>query len=255
MTRGNNVFSKVQTITAPTPDIPVTVRDMFLHSLFGRLALTDGRNVELETRFNKDTQTVELIVPPFAMDAFDQITGMQRGPNLRAFIDWLIGTSTLIVDTSGGLTDQKFLGAQLFKIWRCAQPVNFNGVQLVLQFPAKEESVIGHNLRIPDNVVSQRLLFTMPWMFLGGDNSGFTIRMSANITRGGLQYLTVTNSVNISTAGKVFGDVTETLILDTGAVLTGGDFVGLLIERCYAGSPDPDVDAIGFTGLRINNEH
>lgn len=226
---------------------------MFLHAVFCRLALTDNRNVELQTVFDKANQTVELVVPPFALDAFDQLTGMQRGPNFRTFIDWLIGTSTLIVDTSGGLTDQKFLGSQLFKVWRCAQPVNYNGTQLVLQFPAKSESVIGHNLRIPDNIVSQRLTFTMPWMFMGGDNSGFTIRMSANITRGGIQYLTLTNTVNISTAGKALGDVTETLLLDTGAVLTGGDFVGILIERNYAGSPDPDIDAIGFVGLRINN--
>lgn len=73
----------------------VGVSDAFLYALFARIAYTDNSTVELQTKYNSQTNTIELIVPQQALSTFNQMIGMQRGPNLQTFLGWLIGSDSL----------------------------------------------------------------------------------------------------------------------------------------------------------------
>jgi hypothetical protein len=89
-------------LAQPGCNAPTGVRDLFLHALFARLALNDNSNVEFETKYNPQTNTIELQLPDCALPFFDTVTGMQQGPRFRAYIDWLIGNANI---TAGGLID------------------------------------------------------------------------------------------------------------------------------------------------------
>ena len=79
-----------EAVQAPNASRPKAALDMFMYSTFARFALNDGRNVELETRFDHESNSIELIVPD---DALDLITEINIAPNLRRFFDWQMGAS------------------------------------------------------------------------------------------------------------------------------------------------------------------
>ncbi|MEM3097455.1 MAG: hypothetical protein QXU32_01880 [Nitrososphaerales archaeon] len=88
------VFGKIKpAIAQPGCIEPDGVRDLFLYALFARLALSDGSNVEFETKFNPSTNTIELQLPDCAIPFFDKVTGMKQGPRFRQYINWLVGNT------------------------------------------------------------------------------------------------------------------------------------------------------------------
>jgi hypothetical protein len=89
-------------LAQPGCTAPTAVRDLFLHALFARLAFNDNSIVEFETKYNQQTNTIELQLPDCALPFFDTITGLQQGPRFRAYIDWLVGNANI---TAGGLID------------------------------------------------------------------------------------------------------------------------------------------------------
>lgn len=100
VTRGNKVFQKVLPLINKkccigAKDGPPEANDIFLHALFARLTLNNNDTIEFETKFNPNTNTIELDLPPEAQHVLDQLTGIQRGPNFQLFINWLIGSQTL----------------------------------------------------------------------------------------------------------------------------------------------------------------
>lgn len=110
------VFAK---IVAPVgcPQPPPAVRDLFLHALFARIAMTDNSVIEFQTRFNPATNTIELEVPACNLPIFDMLTGMQKGPNFKAFMGWansgsgggtggLIDSDLVVAGNSASTTEQ-----------------------------------------------------------------------------------------------------------------------------------------------------
>lgn len=84
---------------------PTAVRDLFLHALFARLTLNDNSTVEFETKYDPITNTIELQLPDCALQFFDTIAGMQRGPRLQTFMGWLVGELSSSDVVAGGLID------------------------------------------------------------------------------------------------------------------------------------------------------
>ena len=97
MTRGNRVFAKPQSLIKQTLDNQesLAIRDLFLHSLFARIALNDNTTTEFSTTYDKNINEIELNVPDNLTEIFNQITGLKRGEKFKTFINWLIGSQTI----------------------------------------------------------------------------------------------------------------------------------------------------------------
>lgn len=250
MNRGNSVFARItpRVVNPPGGNAPVEANDIFLHALFARITLTNNEVIEFETRYDQETNTIELNIPSHSLPLLDQITGIQRGENFKTFIDWLIGSRTLAqVDTK----DKDFVTASLLQVWFGAQSINVEGFRLILSLPACDASDVGYNLKTSADFAG-RLRISVIWMFLAGSNTSFDLRTTATVSDAtGGSPVTVLQDTNISTFNLVAKDVRETEILDTGDIIGGGNIVNFLIHRNYIGSPDPKTETVGIVGLKV----
>jgi hypothetical protein len=215
-------------------------RDLIIYAVLARFALNNNENIEFETVFDEETQTVELVIPDDHLDIFDQMTGMKRGPNFTTYIDWLIGSQTL---TAGGsaLRDANFIGVSEISAWTGATR-GFINDQLTLTLPLDCFATIGQNFKSRTNEISVYL----NWMFLNGSNTDYSIKLSVNDNT--TEVVTAT-TVNISTFNLVSGDIRESL-LGTFAVTDGG-LVSINIQRNFSGSTDPQTELVAVLGFRI----
>jgi hypothetical protein len=247
--RGKSVFAKIQKqMPKVMPGGPVAARDLFLYALFARIALKDNDNIEFETKFNEDTNTIELIIPPKMLPLLDQITGMQRGPNFKKYIDWLIGSQSLVPPCVP--KDVNFIAASGIQVFFGSEPALVDG-RLILTLPSVETSVIGYNTKISDCFAGSLKVY-VTWLYMCGSQTSYNLRTQVTVSdsQGGGAF---TNSVDtlISTFNLLPGDIRETEVLTLGNVITPNNIINLLFSRNYDGSPDPQTEGIGIVGLRV----
>ena len=251
MTRGNNVFAKIVPIPRNIPravSTPPQANDIFLYSLFARVTLTNNDVIEFQTQFDQATNTIELIIPNEMQPLLNQITGMQRGPNFQTFINWLIGSQNLAPATT---QDKDFVPASAIEVWFGANNINISGTGLVLSLPQAASSTVGYNLKVSDSF-SGRLVVSLVWMFIEGCNDNFTIQTSCNLTdQFGGNPTYISDDTDISTLNLISGDIRETIVLDTGLIVSPNNIAQLLFSRNYAGSPDPRTELVGIVGIRL----
>lgn len=252
MARGCRVFTKI--IPKPSPPCPceqpkTRANDIFVHALFARLALSDNSTIEFSTVYDQSTNTIELDIPDAALPYLDQITGIQRGPRFKQYVDWLIGSKT-IAETAA--KDADFVGATMLQSWYGAEPINPDGSRFLLSLPMCDASSIGYNLKTGCDFHG-KLEVKLMWMFLDGNNTSFDIRTSATISdSSGGSPVSLQADTNISTVNLIPYDIRETTILDTGNIVGGNSIITLLLNRNWPGSSDPKTESVGVVGLRLN---
>jgi hypothetical protein len=243
--------------------LPTSVNDIFMHALFARVTLSNNDVIEFETRYNKDTNTVELIVPSSAFKYFDQLTGMKRGPKLERFIDWLIGSKRF-----EPIAQPNFISASAFDIHLGATTAKLDDRNVVI-FPGSRPSMIGYNLKAknlsdplqPDQTnpccpvvdpddPTQCVKFYLVWQYICGSNTFLELRITANITSPSVAPETIINDIVISTDGVSPGDVIESEVLSLDSVPSGA-LISLTIQRNFTGSSDPNTEMIGMIGVRL----
>jgi hypothetical protein len=245
MNRGNKVFAAPKVIPKIIPGAPLKVNDYFLYALFARLALNNNDTTEFETKYDPSTNTIELIIPDESKQFFDQITGMQRGPNFKLFIDWLIGSKTLKMDL---VQDPNFVPSSTISIWFGATQSTIDD-RMVITLPDTDASVIGYNLKTT-NQLSGSLAVYLVWTYVCGANTSFSIRSTAQINDElGNPPVIFSEDNNISTFNLVPGDIRESLIMNFD--VNPDNLVSFLLYRNYIGSPDPQTEGIGVLGLRF----
>lgn len=252
MNRGHKVFSRVCEPVKFPPSCssgPVKANDIFLHALFARITLTNNQVIEFQTKFCPDDNTIELYIPKNSEQLLDQLTGIQRGPVFIKFINWLIGSQTLVVQTDQ-TKDATFVPSSELQVWFGATSSVADQNRLVLELPTKEGSVVGHNLKTSANFSGSMQVFLV-WTFICGSNTSFDIKTLATVSDAlGGGPANYSNSVFISTVNLLPGDIRETELLNV-PVVNGSDIINLLFNRNYNGSPDPQTESIGVLGIRI----
>lgn len=88
--RGLAAVNEEDTVTPP--DIDDKIRDMFLYVMFARIAANDNENHEFETKFDPDSQDIELQIPEKFMQIIESTT---KGAYFVRYIKWLIEDSLL----------------------------------------------------------------------------------------------------------------------------------------------------------------
>lgn len=243
--------------------LPPSVNDIFMHALFARVTLSNNEVLEFETRFNKDTNTIELLIPSSAFKYFDQITGMKRGPKLQKFVDWLIGSKRF-----EPIAQPDFISATAFDIHMGATTARLDDRNVVI-FPGSKPSMIGYNLKarnlddpLPPDAVNpccpvvnpddptQSVKFYLIWQYICGSNTFLELRVTANITAPSAAPETIINDIVISTDGVNPGDVVESEILLLTSVPSGA-LISLTIQRNFTGTTDPNTEMIGMIGVRL----
>lgn len=248
MARGNGVFARIGPQVQRAPIGNVNPNDFFLHALFARVTLTNGETIEFETKFNPTTNTIELLVPPASTALFNQLTGLQRGPNFQQFVNWLIGSNSIQTTSQ---KDDDFISSSLLEVWVGAIPTNIDGERLVLILPTEDPAVFGHNTKAADNFTGY-LKVSLLWMYLGGANNDFNIR--TKVTSTAADGSNVENSevdVAISTMNLIRGDIRETVLLETDPNINADDIISILVYRNYVGSGDAQTEIIGVVGLKV----
>lgn len=244
---------KTKCTPTPLPPSNPEARDLFLHALFARVALTNNGTLEFQTCFDPETNTIELIIPPEALAIFDEITGMQRGPKFQAYINWLIGSTTLPVPAGSSDTniDPAWVSASDMSIWVGAVAGSLDDKRAVIILPAAELSAIGHNTKL-SSTGSGKVKISLVWIYGGGSNNSFTIKTSANISIIGTgEVSNEDNEVTISTFNLVPGDIRETELLTTSTNAIADDLVSVILRRNFVGSPDPKTDLVSVLGIKI----
>jgi hypothetical protein len=246
VTRGDKVFRQIIPLPQLTSDPPVT-NDIMIYALFARITLTNNNIIEFETKFHRDTNTIELVVPAEAMPLLDQITGIQRGPVFKRFIDWLIGSQSIIPAT---LRDGEFVSSSDIAIW-------FGGTRavidekMILNLPAADMSTIGYNLKTSSIITAgTKLKIYLVWTYNCGSNTSFTIRTNARVTQIDGTIQDVAGDADISTFNLISGDIRETLLLEM-TDIHPNDIISLLFLRNFPTTPEPKTDSIGVIGLRF----
>jgi hypothetical protein len=252
--RGNSVFARPML----TPQVsravvgPVVANDIFLHALFARITLTNNETIEFETKFNRATNTIELQIEDRHRALFNQLTGIQRGPIFQEFVNWLIGSNTLITPSTSDKLDGEFIPSSNIDIWFGGTQVAIDNNAIAINLPTNEPSVLGHNLKTSPTLKPGYLQVYLIWKFICGSNTSFDIRSMAHITDiNGESPVDIVSDTNISTFNLVSGDVRETLILDTGNAVSPDNIINLQFLRNFQGSPDPKTESIGVLGIRL----
>jgi hypothetical protein len=250
MSRGNSVFRSIKAMPRTcngTP--PPGVNDFFLYAMFARVALSNDDNFEFETKYDKSTNTIELVIDDRVLPIFNQITGMKRGPNMQCYINWLIGSRAIRALSQ---QDPNFVPANTLEVWFGATRSTI-GETFVLLPPTDDASVIGHNIKVSDSFTGTMKVHLI-WMMVCGannPNSYFQVRTSASVSS--IDGITPTVSVDdteVSTFNLVEGDMREAQILEVNNI-TPNNIISLLINRNFVGNSDPKTESIGVVGLRI----
>jgi hypothetical protein len=246
--RGHKVFARImpQPKTFALPSSLPQANDIFLHALFARVTLTDNSTIEFETKFDQQANTIELYIPPKALNVLNQLTGVQRGPNFKTFINWLIGSRSLVQAAK----DLDFIPASELLVWFGATPVLTDNDRLVLDLPIKESSAVGYNLKTNDTF-NGSLEISLIWVFMDGSHTTFDIRTSATVSGASGAAPVITTADNtISTINLLPGDIRESTILNV-ANISPNNIINLLINRNFNGHTDPQTEGVGIVGIRI----
>jgi hypothetical protein len=224
-----------------------TVRDLFLHALFARMAMTDDSIVEFRTIYDPDSNTIDLDIPPSAIAVLDQVTGMQRGDNLKTFINWLIGSRMLAPNLA---TDPNFISALSMRVWFGANLFNFNSEYLSIILPTGTQSILGYNLQVAPAPPIVSLVVYLVWSCPNSINVQFAIRttVTVNPPDGSTPTMHIADTA-VDTTISAPGIAAETAIMRIDGI-SAGSIVSLLLNRGYSGSPDQDLEAITILGLR-----
>jgi hypothetical protein len=226
--------------------------------------MSDNSNVEFQTKYDKASNTVDLIIPEKTMRIFDQMVGMKRGPRLKKFIDWLIGSKKF-----EPVAQPNFVSATAFEIFIGATSAVIND-RMVIIFPGLNPSIVGYNLKLqsldplipkdqenpccpiitPDP--TQKFKVFLVWQYICGVGSSLEVRVTANVLAPSAAPYTVVNDVTISTVGVTPGEVLETEILSL-ENLQSDTIISLNIMRNFTGSSDPHSEMIGMIGVRLEN--
>lgn len=251
MARGNNVFAKIRPqVLQPRSLEGIKAKDLFLYALFARIALTNNENIEFETNYDEDTETIELQIKDEYLPLFDQITGLKKGPNFQKYINWLIGSDSLAPEVVS--TDLNFIGAGELQVWTGATVGTLNNEKLLYWLPSECYSSIGLSKKVGSDPDDGSFELYLNWVFDSGNNTSFDINVNINIVSTSGVSTNITNSVNISTTNLIKGDVRETLIIDGPAgTLQAGDIVSAIITRNYPSSPDLQTELVGILGARL----
>lgn len=250
VTRGHSVFKCPNPqIVAPPYSVDTAISDLFLHALFARVALTSNNNIEFETIYCKETNTIELLVPPDSLKFFDQITGLKRGPNFKAYIDWLIGSTSIAPIIQG--QDPNFVSASALSVWTGATQGSLTGNQIILMLPPGVLSGVGYNTKIDSSFSSGHLSVYLIWIYDSGNNNSFQIKTNVRATKlaTGIN-VDADNTVSISTLNLLKGDIRETLLIQT-PIVAGGDIINITLSRNFESNTDPATDLVGIVGLRL----
>jgi len=268
LNRGHNVFTRILPPAptgfngAPTPGNIIhphpasTVRDLFLHALFARIAFTNNDTTEFRTVYDPITNVIDLDIPQEALDALDQVTGMQRGPNFKTFINWLIGSATLTTGSgapAGLLANPNFVSGLSLRVWLGANLFNYADDYLALVLPATVQAIVGYNFSTTNSGdVTVSLLWSLPAALPQGETTSATIRASATINQtDGSQPLFGSADVTVSADdSQAAGALVKTEIMVIPAV-PAGSIVSLLLSRNFVGSPDPNTQAVVLVGLLV----
>jgi len=243
--RSNNVFARsTGTFCLPKDKSGKPVaNDFFLYALFARIALSNNENIEFETKFDKETQTIELQLSDNNLQLFDQLVGMKRGPKFKQFIDWLIGSRRF-----DSVSETDFFSATAFDIWFGATVAQIEDRNLVL-FPTKKESVIGYNFKLNEEKTKAKLFLV--WQYICGSNDFAELRVVANVISTSAPPMDVVNDVILDTSGLTANEVIETEILNLD--VPEDSVISLSIIRCFEGSSDPQSEMIGMIGVRLED--
>lgn len=248
--RGNCVSKAIVPQVAQHPAHSY-VNDIFLHALFARITLSNNDTIEFDTTFDETTGTIELCVPTGGLAIFNQITGLQRGTNLRTFINWLIGSQSITAEPALD-QDVDFISAGNLTIWAGATPGNLSDKRLVLLLPATDLSALGYNTRADQSFTSGALRVHLVWAYDSGSNNAYDIHTSVEIkTIGSGATASATSTTNIPTSSLITGDVRETTLITTGNIISAGDIVSIIIRRNYNGSPEAKTELVGVVGIRL----
>lgn len=246
--RGKNVFAKVQ--SAP-PSQPVvfdpTLNDLFLHALFARLAFKNNEKFEFQTKYNQNTNTIELDIPQQYLEVFDQVVGIQRGPNFKKFINWLIGSESLSGLDSN--IDSKFLPTSDINIWFGATYLDIGGSTLTVALPGSLPSAINSNFKTATDY-SGDITIRLKWIYLSGSNTEYQLKINATVIENTGDSYVVTREVEISTFNLINGDIRSSIIMDLPSI-GPESIVDLVIYRNYVGSTDPQTELIGVIGIEL----
>lgn len=254
MSRGSNVFGKILPQLAQQSNIPVGIRDLFLHALFARLALSDNRVIEFETKYNCNTNTIELQIPSDVLPLFDEMMGMQRGPKFQAFIDWLVGKQQIISDVPtvvlGFDNDQQFVPVGSLTIWTGAT-IESSDTSVVIALPTSILSVIGYNTKLSESISGNNLKVSLVWRYDAGNSTSYDIRTTLTSTDfDGVVNVSESADVNISTFNLINGDIRTTELINVFDV-EPEDLLNIVIQRNFEGSGDLQTESVNVIGLKV----
>lgn len=247
MVRGKNVFARIQSQIPLQQTENLSVNDFFLYALFARIAFRNNHNIEFETKYDKNSNTIELQVPTNYLDTFDEMLGIQRGPNFKKFVNWLIGSQTL--QTSGGVIDGQFISVNSLNLWFGASYLDVDGNKLVILLPPSQQSAINSSIKTSDTHDGD-LSISLVWMYLSGNNNNFDIKVNVTITNEFGDATVYSELVSISTFNLIANDTRTTELISINDV-GPNTIVDIMIYRNYGGSADPGTDVIGVVGLLL----
>lgn len=248
------VFGKIIPQLAQQSDIPVGIRDLFLHALFARLALTDNRIIEFETKYNCSTNTIELQIPSDILPVFDEMLGMQRGPKFQAFIDWLVGKQQIISDVPtvvvGFDNDQQFVPVGSLTVWSGAT-IESDDTSVTIALPTSILSVVGYNTKLSQSISGNDIKVSLIWRYDAGNNTSYDLKTTLTATDfGGAVNVSGSLDTNISTFNLIHGDVRTTELLYV-ADIQPEDLINITIQRNFEGSTDPQTESVNIVGLKV----
>jgi hypothetical protein len=249
------VFGKiVPQILSSISNSYTKVKDLFVHALFARVAMNDGRTIEFQTKYDPNTDTIELHIPDDILPVFDEILGMQRGPNFQCYINWLIGKQQIIDDVPSVIvgfdTDQQFVPVGSLTIWTGAAIENTNNV-ISISLPTVAHSVLGYNMKLSSALAGNSIKVSLVWKFDAGNNTSFNIKTNVISTDfDGTIVASDSNDVSISTFNLINGDIRTTELITTSGI-NPDEMVNITLQRNYDGNTDPHTESINLIGLKI----
>jgi hypothetical protein len=181
------------------------------------------------------------------LEVLDQITGIQRGPNFKKFVNWLIGSRQFI--EQDGTVSSRFLSISDINIWFGATFVDINQGNLSILLPTKTPSAINANFKTAPGF-SGPLSLDLEWVYLDGQNTSWFIKCNITIIDASGNPSIFTEELEISTFNLISKDIRSTTFINIPSV--GPDsLIDITIYRNYSGSIDAKQETIGILGIGI----
>jgi hypothetical protein len=245
--RGNNVGARIQSAIPTNVVYDTRLNDLFLHALFARLAFKNNETYEFRTKYNHHTNTIELDIPDKYLGVLDQITGMQRGPNFKKFINWLIGSEQLQGDDKD--VSSKFLSTSDINLWYGASYLDINGGILTIALPPMSPSAINANFKTaPD--YNGNVELKLNWIYVDGQNTELYLKTNVTVIDSSGNSYVAAEEVMVSTFNLIGNDLRSTTIIELQDI--GPDsLIDIILMRNYQGSSDPLTETVGVVGIEL----